>query len=62
VKSATDPIPTIPSIVTMDDLTGWLQCTRRTIERYIALGKFPQPFRMGGLRWRRATIEACRQA
>lgn len=34
----------------------------RTLERYLATGRFPQPLRIGGsthcLRWRRSTVES----
>ncbi len=59
-----DPEPTRPGIeplaVNLNQLPGLIGVSRRTIERELSAGRFPQPDRRVGRRplWRVATIEA----
>ena len=61
MKTATDPIQTQPALLTKKDVAELLRCTERSVERYVATRQLPAPIKLsarGGLRWRRATIEA----
>ena len=48
------------AMVTMNEVTQLLCVTRRTLERWVEMGQFPQPVRLGAkiVRFRRTDVEA----
>jgi excisionase family DNA binding protein len=48
----------LPALLTIQELAGLLNCSKRTVYRLNDAGHLPRPVRLGTLlRWSRATIE-----
>lgn len=58
------PTPTVPPLLTLDDVAVHLRVTTRTVQRRVAAGEFPRPILVGPTspRWRRADLDAWIQA
>jgi predicted DNA-binding transcriptional regulator AlpA len=53
------PPSTLEPLLDYKDLEKLLGVRRRTIERWVASGRFPRPMKVGGTdRWRQSTVLA----
>jgi predicted DNA-binding transcriptional regulator AlpA len=62
---ADTPTPTAeqPPVITKRRVAAMIDVTTRTIDRWVSLGTFPSPLRLGNgvrprVRWRRSDVEA----
>lgn len=60
LRSLPAPTPTVPPLMTLEDVAGHLRVTTRTVQRRVAAGTFPRPIAVGpnSPRWRRSDLDA----